>query len=223
MTIFTRIMAVGVIGISSYLVFRSYREKHSSVLPKGNQLLLARNHENYAKEKLTKICTVENWGEIYRRLKKNKTTGEKYFINVLYMHPSRSSLYEIFFNTQRNRWERCNGQALSDGLYTIVLTKDWKMLACNTSDEDFFNNMIKEKLISKVFFKHTTLTRGEGVHFAGMGKLEEGRFIWDGQSGHYRPQAFHVSLCKAWLESQKVTGSIYIQSKKEKIRQSTKA
>ncbi len=80
--------------------------------------------------------------------------------------------------------------------------------------------MIKEQYsISKVFFKHNTLTRGDKVYFGGMGKLKQGRFTWDGQSGYYRPQSIHVAFCQTWLKSHGINNSLYIKSEKEKIRE----
>ena len=206
------------VGASAFFLNKLYSQRTTQKLP-DERLLLSQNHEIYAKEKLTKIDAIPNWGDIYKRLKQDKNSAEKYFIHVLYMTPSRAVLYEVFFNTIQCRWER-NGQPLSDGLYTFVITKDWKMLACNTNDEDVFNTMIKEKqLTSKVVFKHTFLTRGEPVFFAGMGTLTNGQFTWNGLSGHYRPKAVHVSLFKSWLVDHGVTESFYLKAEKETIRE----
>lgn len=217
MTIFTPIGAAAIAGVSCFLLIKSYVEKRTLKLPLDPSLLLWRNHENYAAKKLTKILTVEDWGEVYQRLKKNKISGEVFFINVLYMNSQRAARYEVIFNPKRFQWER-NNQTLPEGGYTFVITQNLKMLACNDNDEKSFNDLVKEKKLTKVFFKHLSLTRGEKVVFAGVGKIEKGQFIWNGQSGYYRPQAKHVSLFKTWLANHGVTKSTYIQTDKEKIR-----
>lgn len=217
MAIFTPIVAVTVTGASCYFLVKFYMKKCALRLLSDPSLLLWRDHKTYARKKLTKLLTVEDWGDIYKRLKKNKISGGKKFINVLYMSPQRAACYEIIFNTKRLQWER-NNQVLPEGFYTFVLTKNLKMLACNDKDENSFNELIKRKNLTKVFLKHTSLTRGEKVFFAGIFKLDQGRFIWNGQSGHYRPQAKHVSLCNTWLANHGVVESSYIQSEKEKIR-----
>jgi hypothetical protein len=145
--------------------------------------------------------------------------GSSHFIYVLYMQSQRAARYEVSYNTQLGQWER-DGKRMPDGTYNFVITRDWKMLACSDEDEQEFNSIIKEKnLSSKVFFKHTTLTRREAVYFGGMGRLEKGRYTWNGQSGYYRPQAVQVALCGNWLKSHGITDSFYIKSEKEKKRE----
>jgi hypothetical protein len=216
-------MVSGAVIATIYSLINSYKEKHSPSRPTSSlpdkRLLACPNYEKYAKQNLTKTHTVEDWGEIYKREKQDKTSGEKYALNVLYMSPQRAALYEIFFNIKRQQWER-NGQALPEGMYNIVITKEWKMLAFNDDDEELFNAVINQKkLSSKVFLKHISLASGECAFFAGMASLEKGRFTWNGRSGHFRPKEIHVSLCKKWLKCHRVTDAIYIKHEKEKIRE----
>ena len=196
--------------------------KYISISPLEESLLIGNRNAINGKEKLTQVCVLENWGKIYQICKSYEGDREKKVDNVLYMNPQRAALYEIVFNTKRCQWER-NGQPLPEGSYEFIITKNWKMLAFTNKDEDEFNAMIKEKnLASKVFFKHTSFTSGGQVYFSGTAKIEKGLFTWNGRSGHYRPQAIHVSVCKAWLKNHGVIKSIYIKSPKETVRKNNK-
>jgi hypothetical protein len=161
--------------------------------------------DKYNGERSTIVEELPGWGEIHQHNnpKKNKK------ISVLYMSDKRAAEYEIFYNTQLHQWQR-NGSVLPNGSYSFVITKNWKMLGFCDADEAIFNESVKTK--TKIVFRHSTLTRGNDVLFAGT----MNQSTWDERSGHYRPKAAHLAAYKLWETSHGVEGSTYLPYKKEK-------
>jgi plasmid maintenance system killer protein len=165
----------------------------------------------YAGEKSKIIGSVDGWGTIHEHF---KPTKEKK-VHVLYMSAQKAAQYEICYNTEQLQWER-NSKPLPDGTYSIVINTNWKMLAFSDADVKAFNvGLTLPGIIKKIVFKHSTLTQGDDVLFGGTGTLEKGRFTWDEQSGHYRPEPKHVATCRIWQLVHGVRNSTYIKYTKE--------
>jgi hypothetical protein len=74
----TPIVAVASTGLASYYLIKSYMARSAAIVKLDPGFFLGRDHEAYVKKKLTEFCTVEDWGVIYKRKKRNKITHDIY-------------------------------------------------------------------------------------------------------------------------------------------------